>query len=180
MPALTTCIVVAGCTSSQTTVASVDSDRISSFETRIKVNWPGEPRDSFRKMPWGTRRYMAVFNERNDIGGLSYNLIVEELAIGAVESKSPRETLEERLAESLDAIGAIETKRTTFEFGLRKLAALDFESAWESEGHMVYERTLMILDGDRLYTVEVSGRDKESLNADRAKAFFGSVRLPEN
>jgi hypothetical protein len=181
-----TCFAEAACTSnktdqtsqgtvgqtSQTTDGSNASKREVPFDPQIVVDWPGKPRADV-SMAGFSKTYYAQYHEPTEAGGRLFALSITELSDEVKDVPFPKERLEASTA------ALTEGKRTPLEFGPRKLPALEIEGESGEGGEKVYKRNLFIVDGRRVYTLSVMGRNMESLRKDRAKAFFDSAKLPE-
>jgi hypothetical protein len=143
------------------------------FDPKLTLEWPGTPEESRRRINAGmadeTTIYSATFSQTGPV--TIFAATVHQFSEKDLQGSDPKEML----ASHGTSGGEIELTRQQLEHGPNKLMGFDM-TAKEEGG---FRRRVNILDGTRIYSIQVVSLKQERLNAKDVTKFFESFAVKE-
>ncbi len=143
------------------------------FDPKLTVKWPGAPEESRRRINAGQADETTIYSAFvTQVGPVTiFSASVYELSAEDLQGSDPKEML----ASHGTTGDEVELTRKQIEHGPSKLLGFDVMS--KDDGG--FRRSVNILAGTRIYTVEVVSGKQERLNAEDVAKFFESFAVKE-
>jgi hypothetical protein len=145
------------------------------IDPRITAKWPGKPKETFGDPADQTKTYSASLDMRNGRDGLMYRISMVELPDEILKLQPQQNLLDEYLLGSKNN----ETSRISLRFCPQKFVAIEVERTISHNKKTVYDRQVVFMTENRLYSVSLVADSLQALRGKDAQSFLESVSVTE-